>query len=161
MSALLRPLILLCWFFAAALCPAGGKKDDAASVSFHLETEANDNPKMVFEQAMPNGPARHFRRMPEISSKDFVAFSPFPADDGVSYGVMFKLKPNVQRRLSAISTNNQGRWLLAMVNGRAVDAVLIDKTVEDGYIVIWQGVSEAEIKQQDKALPRLGEQKKR
>ena len=162
MSALLRPLLLfVCWLSAAAACVAGGKKDDASAVSFHLETEAGDNPKMIFQQPMPNGQARHFRRMPEISSKDLTAFSPFPADDGVSYGVMFKLKGNAQRRLNAVSTNNQGRWLLAMANGRAVDAVLIDKPVDDGFIVIWQGVTEQEIKQLDKALPRLGEDQKR
>lgn len=63
-------------------------------------------------------------------------------------------------RLAAISTANQGLWLLTMVNGRIVDGVLIDKPVEDGLLVIWKGVTASEIRAFDKERPRIGQDPK-
>ena len=84
------------------------------------------------------------------------AFSPFPADSGQGFGLVLKLKPNAVNRLAALTSANQGRWLISQVNGRAVDGVLIDKPVNDGFIVIWKGVSDADIAVLDKELPRIG-----
>lgn len=143
-----------------ALCHAGGKAGDAAAVSFHIETEGNENPKMVAPFDV-GGQQRFFRRMPEVSMKDFSAFSPFPSDDGQTYGVVFQLKAAANRRLSAITQVNQGKMLIAQVNGRVVDAVIIDKPVNDGLIVIWKGITDAEIKQYDKVAPRIGAEDKK
>jgi len=145
---------------AAAFAPAvlaGGKADVKASISLHLETEANDNPKMIFSQ-MTNGQLRYFRRIPEISTKDVVAFNPFPADaGGDDYGIVFQLKDNAAKRYAAITNINQGRWLLSQINGRIVDGVLIDKPVNDGFIVIWKGAALADINVFDKMMPRIGQ----
>ena len=49
---------------ALALAPpvfASGKKENKASITFHMETEGTDNPKMIFPQ-MANGQNRYFRR---------------------------------------------------------------------------------------------------
>lgn len=138
---------------------AGGKKEDKATITFHMETEGSDNPKMIFPQ-MANGQTRYFRRMSEISLKDIVSFSPFPADNGEGYGLMLKLKSSAVNRWAALTAANQGRWVIAQVNGHAVDGIMIDKTVNDGYIVIWKGVSDADIAVLDKELPRNGEKKK-
>jgi hypothetical protein len=138
---------------------AGGDKK-MAQISFHIETEGTDNPKMIFSAEII-GKQRFFRRMPEISSKDLVAFTPFPADDQASYGVLFQLKDNARRRLAAITAVNQGKWLLAQAFGRAVDGVLVDEPVDDGAIVIWKGLSLEEIHELDAAMPRIGEKKKR
>ena len=126
-----------------------------------METEATDNPKMIFPQ-MTNGQQRFFRRMPEISIKDIVSFNPFPSDaGGDDYGIVFTLKPSAARRFSAVTNANQGRWLIAQLNGRVVDGVLIDKTVNDGNLVIWKGVTLADIATLDKSLPRTGEEGKK
>ena len=84
---------LLCGILTAltvlAMTPelsAGGKKGNKASVTFHLETEGTDNPKMIFPQ-MTNGQTRYFRRSPEITLLDMVSFSPFPADNGESWAL--------------------------------------------------------------------------
>lgn len=158
----IRPFALVPMLFclATSLLSAGGKADKPATLSFHLETEATDNPKMIFPQ-LANGETRYFRRIPEVASKDVESFSPFPSDDGSTYGVIFKLKQTAARRVAAITAANQGRWLIAMVNGRAVDGVLIDKTVEDGFLVIWKGITLDEISQYDEAVPRIGEKEKR
>lgn len=139
---------------------AGGKKENKASVTFHMETEGTDNPKMIFPQ-MANGQTRYFRRTSEVSLKDITAFSPFPADGDQGFGLVLKLKPNAVNRLAALTSANQGRWLISQVNGRAVDGVLIDKTVNDGFIVIWKGVTDADIAILDKEMPRIGAEKKK
>lgn len=139
---------------------AGGKKENKASVTFHMETEGTDNPKMIFPQ-MANGQTRYFRRTPEVSLKDITSFSPFPADGDQGFGLVLKLKPNAVNRLAALTSANQGRWLISQVNGRAVDGVLIDKTVNDGFIVIWKGVNDADIAILDKEMPRIGAEKKK
>ena len=42
------------------------------------------------------------------------------------------------------------------VNGRVIDAVMIDKSIEDGYLIIWKGVTLGEINIYDKSVPRIG-----
>ena len=138
---------------------AGGKAGEMGMVTFHLETEAGGNPKMVFSQ-MDNGKERFFNRTPEITMKDMVAFSPFPSGAGDEYGLVFQLKEPAQRRLNAVSIANQGKFLLAQANGRVVDGVVIDKPVEDGVIVIWKGITTDEVKLFDKVLPRIGDKGK-
>jgi hypothetical protein len=142
------------------LCPvarAGAKADKKASISVHLETENTENPKMIFQQDIGNG-TRWFRRMPEVSTKEIIAFSPFPSEAGGDFGCVFRLKPNVAGRLSAITSANQNRWLLIMVNGRAVDAVLIDRQIDDGLIVAWKGITLADIAIFEEKMPRIGQE---
>lgn len=146
-----------------ALAPsvfAGGKKEEKCSVTFHMETEGTDNQKMIFPQ-LTNGQTRYFRRIPEFSLKDMVAFSPFPADVGDDYGVAFRLKGNIANRLSAITNASQGRWMLSQMNGRIVGGVMIDKQVDDGVLVIWKGVTLADIALLDAELPRVGAKEKK
>ncbi len=153
----------LTMIIALALAPpvfAGGKKENKASITFHMETEGTDNPKMIFPQ-MANGQTRYFRRTPDVSLKDVISFRPFPADRDQGFGLLLKLKPSAVNRLSALTTANQGRWLISQVNGRAVDGVLIDKPLNDGFIVIWKGVTDADIAILDKDLPRIGAEKKK
>jgi hypothetical protein len=151
--AALMMLLVLIW---PGLSHGMGKKDDKAVVSFHIETEAADNPKMIFQQEVA-GSARYFRRMPEISTKDLAVFTPFPNANG-DYGVAFRLKPRAVNRLAAITAANQRRWMLANVNGRPVDAVMIDAQISDGVLVVWRGINLADIQALDATLPRAGEE---
>ncbi len=152
-------LVALVLFSGAALAPAGGNKGKGVNISFHIETEATDNPKMIFAHQVM-GKQRFFRRIPEVSSKDFVAFTPFPADDQASYGVMLQLKNNAQRRLAAVTQVNSGKWLVCQAFGHVVDGVLIEEPVNDGVVVVWRGLSLEHIKELDTALPRIGQKKK-
>ncbi|NIP97088.1 MAG: hypothetical protein GWO24_28105, partial [Akkermansiaceae bacterium] len=65
---------------------AAGKKTPDLTVSFHLQAEPGD--RHVFKQ-LTAGKEVVFRASPEISTRDIVAFRPFPADDGQSYGAVF------------------------------------------------------------------------
>jgi hypothetical protein len=138
---------------------AGGNKGKKVSISFHIETEESDNPKMIFPQQIM-GQQRFFRRIPELSSKDYVAFSPFPSEDQASYGVVLQLKDHARRRLATITQISSGKWLVCQAFGQLVDAVMIEKPVDDGVIVIWSGLSIEQIQMMDESLPRIGQKKK-
>ncbi len=155
-----RLLTLIMVVVCALPALAGGKKQQMAGFAFHLETQAGENPKMVFNQFV-SGKERVFRRVPEISTKDVEAFNPFPSQDGRGFGVLLKLKQGPTHRLSGVTAANTGKWLIARVNGRIVDAVRIDQQITDGEIVIWKGLSQAEITGMDKKLPRIGQRKPR
>lgn len=152
-----RFLTMILVFSAALLCPAaaGGKASKKASVTFHIQTDANENPKMIFAQEI-NGKAMHFRRMPEVGTKDLTTYSPFPSEGGGDFGAVFRLKGSAAGRLAAITNASQGRWLAAMVNGRIVDGVLIDKQIDDGVLVVWRGLNLDDIAALDKTLTRFG-----
>lgn len=156
LAALFSMLVLV----FAPVAFAGSKPDSKISLSFHMETDQNENPKMVFTQ-MDNGKARYFRRMPEITTKDVLSFSPFPAEGADGYGMVFRLKENAAHRFAAVSNVNQGRWLVAQINGRLVDGVLIDKPVNDGMLVIWKGATLNDVKLFDAAMPRIGREGKK
>ena len=106
------------------------------------------------------GKERYFRRMPEISSKDFVSFNPFPAEDQASYGVLIQLKESSGKRLTAVTTADQGKYMVCQAFGRVVDTVMIDQPVNDRVIVIWKGLTLDEIRELDKIMPRIGQEKK-
>jgi hypothetical protein len=156
-KSLFASLALCC--LAALPCLAAGKKEPAAAVSFHLEGDATDNPKMIFQQAT-GGRMRTFSRTPEVNSKDIRSFAPFPSDAG-DYGVMFVLKSSAAKRLAAVTNAAQGRFLVARLNGRIVDGVQIDKSVEDGKLVIWKGATMADIALLDESFPRIGQEGKK
>jgi len=149
----LAALFLLC---LAPVAGAGGKKEDTPVISFHMETDASDNPKMIFPLQFGNQ-VRYFRRMSEISMKDVTAFGPFPDDQGGNtYGMALRLKSNAASRLAASTATNLEKWMVARVNGNVVDAVRIDKQIDDGILVIWKGVTIEEINLLDKTIPRMG-----
>lgn len=158
----MRFLLLVLPLLLAMVLPstAGGRRGQETSIVFHLETNPGENPKMIFTQFVA-GEERTFWRVPEIGTKDIAAFNPFPSQDGAGYGVLLKLKAGSKNRFSAITAANQNRWLVARVNGRVVDGVLIDRQIDDGELVIWKGLSTTEIKLLDKEFPRLGKKKPR
>lgn len=148
-----------------ALCPgltahASGKKGEATTVSFHLQADETDNTKFIFPQDTA-GRKVFYRRAPEVNLKDIAAFNPFPSQDGDGFGIMVQLKPHAKNRIAAITNGAVNRWMLAMVNGRKVDAVIVDKEINDGILVIWKGIGAAEIDALDQKIPRIGEEKPR
>ncbi len=160
MRTLLVALSSLILMALALPLHGGGKKEAKLQISFHMETEATGNPKMIFPQLVA-GRTRYFTRMPEISSKDIVSYAPFPSSMDESYGAVFKLKDHVSNRLAAITNANQGRWMIAQINGRVVDGIIIDSQVNDGRLVVWKGISLADFTIFDEELPRTGEENKK
>ena len=159
MEYTIKAVTVLALVFLAGGVMAGGNKGKKVDISFHIETEASDNPKMIFPHDVM-GKQRFFRRIPEVSSNDYIAFTPFPADDQASYGAILQLKDNVGRRLAAVTQSSSGKWLVCKAFGRIVDSVLIEDAVEDAVLVIWKGLTLEEIQQMDESIPRIGEKKK-
>lgn len=160
MNLRLTALSLLLFFSVIPGAFASGKKAAKSSVTVHLQTEGSDNPKMIFEQ-LTNGQKKFFRRLPEIGNRDILSYSPFPSEVGDGYGIVLKLKPTAANRFGAITAANQGRWMVAQVNGRVVDGVMIDKQITDGVFIVWKGLSIADINLLDADLPRIGEEGKK
>lgn len=157
----IRPAVLMLLFCAGfpLSAHAGGKKEPAASISFHMEGDPTDNPKMIFQQ-QAGGRMRVFSRTPDVASKDIMSFAPFPSDAG-DYGIMVVLKEHAARRVSALTNASQGRFLISRLNGRVVDGVLIEKPVEDGKLVIWKGATLQDIALLDESFPRIGQEGKK
>jgi hypothetical protein len=138
---------------------ANGKKAPPASITFHVEGSSQEGPKFVRKVKTIAG-ERYFRKVPEVSTPDIVAFSPFPADDKTTYGIVFQLSKRASTRLNAATNMNNGKLLIAIVNGQAVGVVKIDAPVTDGQLVIWSGIKDHEIKLYDQLAPRIGEDRK-
>ncbi len=152
----MKTAIIAIWLVTTLGLLAGGKKDDRLVVQFNLQGADSDGPKMSVPQEVA-GRRVFFRLSPEISTVDIESFRPFPADDGITYGMMFKLNRVGARRLSAITNANLGKLLMARVNGRALDVIKIDKAINDGLIVVWQGITTREIGLADSMMPRIGQ----
>lgn len=150
-----RNLIFLAALLFAGPVLAGGKKPEKTQVSFHSEGSAAEGPKMSFSQAV-QGRNVVFRRSPEIQTQDIAAFRPFQAEDG-TFGATFLLQRPLYPRLEASTSSNMGKWMLAMFNGRPVDAVRINAPVKDGMIVVWQGIQLVEMQRMTHQWPFIGE----
>lgn len=156
----MKHLVLLALLLIPATASqASGKKTPPASVSFHMQGDAVEAPKFARKIKTLAG-TRYFRKVPEVGTKDIIAFSPFPADDKKTYGIVFKLNKQGAKRLHEATTMNRGKLMLSLVNGQALGVVRIDKPVTDGMIVIWSGIQQQEIKMYDKLAPRIGENPK-
>lgn len=148
--------ILALWLLCSLSLMAGSKKDQQLVVQFNLQGSPTDGKKMSVPQEVA-GKQVYFRLSPEISTRDIESFRPFPADDGHSYGVLLKLNRAGAQRLAAMTNANRTKLLMARVNGRPLDVVEIDRTVNDGLLVIWQGITTREIGMADKMMPRIGQ----
>ena len=137
---------------------AWGKKPPKNRLTFHLQGHVSDGPKMVFPLPM-GGKQLHFKKSPLTFTDEIVAFMPFFAEDGTS-GATFQFKKAAAQRIAALTNQNSKKWLVAMLNGRPVDAVFIEKPVVDGKLVIWQGMKHAEVVSFDYVIPHIGESHK-
>jgi len=152
--------LLLSLFAFSLLAPAYGmgKKQDKNQLTFHLQGDQTDGPKMVFPLPMGNQKG-FFRKSPLTFTKEILAYKPFFSDDGTA-GATFAFSQAASTRIAALTTQNQGKWIVAMLNGRPVDFLRIDNPVRDGRLVIWRGIKESEIFAFDYVIPHIGEDRK-
>lgn len=150
----IQTLVTALLLFSLVPVIAGGKKPDPNIISFHEQGTAEEGPKMVFPVPV-KGRQVYFRKSPAITNRDIVAYRPFASNSG--NGVTLQLNPVAARRLYAITAQEQGHWILAMANGRPVDAVIVNAPVEDGMLVIWEGLQPVEIQRMTLQWPLIGE----
>ena len=152
-----RVLFIFLVISLPSMLSAMGNRIEENRLSFHLQGTKNDGPKMAFPLPV-YGKELYFRRSPEITAKDVICFKPFPANDG-SYGATFSLSKVGTQRLAAITTQNQKRWFATMLNGKPIDMVYIDRPVQDGTLVIWQGLTRSDLGRFTMKLPYPGDSK--
>ncbi|MDP9291529.1 MAG: hypothetical protein M3O82_04090 [Verrucomicrobiota bacterium] len=138
---------------------AGAKKQPKTTVRFFTESSVHDS--AVFGNPVQlRNPDRvtYISKIPAISERDIAGVFPFPAADGTA-GCAFQLDEHGTIMLDTLSVEKRGTTLLAMVNGRRVIDILIDKRVADGLVTIPRGLAALEIDQLVKAFPVIGGKK--
>ncbi len=130
-----------------ALClTAGSKKmDPTIAVRFHLQTNTFD--PTFATKLMLGEPPREvlIEKIPTISERDIASFYPFSAADG-TYAVAFQLDRHGQINLETLSASKRGTLLIAIINGRVITPLTIDKTITDGIIYVPSGLTVAEVR---------------
>jgi hypothetical protein len=137
-------------------CLGAGKKYKLYLVTFHLEASKTDNPKMVTPVKLGSDHRQYFfDKIPSFTDHDIRWFYPFSADDGVSYGAAFKFKDHSTTELKAITLTNQGKLLGLRCSDAPLQAVLIDRPISDGIVVVWNGLQQKHLQEFRKRFPHV------
>ena len=133
--------------FVAVLLPsplqAAGSKKGKAQVSFHLQADPGDAPKMVYPLQVADK-QMGFKRMPEIQTQDIAGYKAVPSKTQQgTYDIVVQLKPKAAKRLQNITNAHRGRYMASQLNGRTGEPMLINAQINDGVLVVW-GVANAE-----------------
>ena len=149
------PLILLAVFSIAA-----GKKVPNVTVRFHTETNEHDTSSFAAPVTLKYPPRQVFiDKLPAISEREIAAIYPFQAADG-TFGCAFKLDDHGTIELDTLSVEKRGTSLVAVVNGRQVTDMQIDRRVSDGVLTIASGLTPLEIALLQRKYRQLGAPRK-
>ncbi|SRR5581483_1652293 len=145
----------------ALMFVAFAKKQSQVTVHFHLEANAQDTSTFAIPATLHYPPRQAYvEKIPSFTERDIAAIYPFPADDG-TMGCAFKFDEHGRFDLEMLSTEHRGHSLVAIVNGRQVIDMQIDKRVSDGIITIPRGLLPQDIAMLEKKFRVLGSKKKR
>lgn len=152
---MMRSLALSFVLLAATLwCPAAGKKSQNFLVSFHLEADQTDNPKFIVPVKLGSEHRQYFfKKIPEFTDKDIEWFYPFLSEDGVSYGAAFRMKEYAAVQLKAFTLTNQGKLLGLRCSDAQLQAIIVDRPIDDGIVVIWKGLQQRHLQEFQKRFP--------
>jgi hypothetical protein len=141
--------------FVIALLPmlVGFSHKTKFTISFHAQADPEDVTKTMFPMQI-EGRQVLFKIVPEISQQNIVAFHPFDADNGEK-GVALQLDFRGRGALEMVTRTERGQLLLAMINGKPVDYVVLDQVIDNGLITIWRGATDELVKEMDKKIPRI------
>ena len=134
---------------------ASSRKGTSVMLSFHLETSKEDWPK--YAQAVKMGdPVQqyYFKLSPLITDSEIKWFSPFISADGVTYGCAFKLSQHGTNilQMTTSAPENHGKLMASNMqpldeNGSSIRSyVQIDRRIDDGILVVWEGFSDAHLR---------------
>ena len=127
----------------------------------HLEANSNDGTAFSTQLRSPvSSKSIVIEKVPTISERDVVAFSPYPAADG-TFGVLFQLSDHGKLALDTLSVERRGQFLYVFVNGKAAAELQIDRRVSDGKLYVASGLTAADIELMKKEWPLIGQPKKR
>jgi hypothetical protein len=154
---------ILCIAFSFAhvnVASANGKKRPPVSITFHLEANGLEGRKLTIPAETPMG-TKYIQKSPSFSTKDFIAYYPFVSPhENEMYGITLQLGKAGAMRLKALSVANEGKYIVANINGKVVDMIFVDKEVDGRVITIWRGVDPEFLSLVNPILPKIGESPK-
>jgi len=96
------------------------------------------------------------RKMPSFSLIDVETYQPFVAKKG-GFGAIFKLERTAMNRLFHHTAENQGSYMISILNGTVGKPLKIDKPIKDGRLVIWDGLTQRDVHSLDYMVRRDGD----
>lgn len=154
-ARLLLLTILACCFLGFA------KRQPKVSVRFYTQATKSDSTNFAAKlKLLGSGQVIYVSKVPVISEDDIAGIYPYHAADG-TMGCVFKLDRHGAIGLNTLSIENRGKILVALVDGRQVADLYIDRPIEDGIITIPSGILPQEIQQLAKKYPIAGKTKKK
>ena len=137
--------LLLCLLVLALFNLAGAKKKPELTIRFYAEVPPeNGAPFSIPVERLDGTGTFNLSKVPTVSEKEITAFTPFQNADG-SVGAYFFLDQHGTLLLETLSVEQRGKMLVALVNGRRVVDLLIDKRINDGIAAIPSGLTPQEI----------------
>jgi hypothetical protein len=130
--------------------------------TFRVHAQANPHDTDTFSMsagATSSGKDIAIQKMPWITERDVVGFSPYQSPDG-TYGALFQPDDHGRVVLDTLSIEHRGGFLFIFVNGRPITALQIDKRVSDGKIYVPSGLSAADIEVMKKDWRLIGQGKR-
>lgn len=144
--------ILSCLLFCGA-----ASKAPPVLVRFHVVASEQDREPFIMAARMSeSSESINLLKMPVVTEHDISAFHPYPLPNG-TYGATFVLEHHGTKVLENASRSHRGGTMVAVVNGRAVAAMRIDRPVNDGLIVIPHGLTVPEVKLLGERFSLVGE----
>lgn len=148
------PVIL--FLMVAVFCIAAGNKSKGKSISFHLEGEETSSAKFVMPVKLGSeGRQYFFSKSPVFTSSDIDWFYPFTSEDGQSFGAAFRLNDHAALELKDLGRTSPGKLLAISVASASLQAIIIDRPVNDGIIVLWSGLTQAHLELFQKDFPHV------
>ena len=147
--------------FLALLLPIGllisscTQEPPSAQVTYHTQTPPGEPSNLVFKYTH-RGRVINLRQMPSITLADLETYKPFLTKDG-TYGAIFNCNRTGKLRLFHHTAEQQGYYMVSIVNGNLSEPLKIDQPVRDGKLIVWKGLSETDLLLLDVTLPREGE----
>src|SRR5881296_3223822 len=153
--------LVACVFFVSLPAKATGAAKPRHCI-LRVHAQANPRDTEVFStsvRAQLSGKEVAIEKMPWISERDVIAFSPYPAVNG-TYGALFQLDEHGRVVLDTLSVERRGSLLFVFINGRPITELAIDKRVSDGKIYIASGLTAADIDLMKKDWRLIGQKKR-
>ena len=145
-------LVLVCLGLASS---ASSKRGAPVLLSFHLETTKDAYPKSAMAVKMGEPVQQYyFSLIPILTDSQIKWFSPFISQDGVTYGCAFKLNQHGINILQQVTSAPESHGKLLASNVQPLDEnsppvrgyVQIDRRIDDGIIVVWDGFTDAHLR---------------
>ena len=116
-----------------AVCPThAGQSPPKLLLRIHVQTTGDG---MSVNQAVnvllpPNGEPIQVRALPEVTERNLVGVDPQPG------GTLLTFDHQGEVNLSAVTAENQGRYLVVFLNGYIIYSPMIDEQITSGQLLL-------------------------